>query len=511
MRASFYARVSSEEQVEGYSIDAQRRAFQTFAENKQWDAYREYIDEGKSARTDNINKRPAFKEMVTDALAGQFDVLVVHKLDRFARNLRITLEYFDKLSKAGVSFVSISENMDFSTPWGRLALTLLGGLAQFYSDNLSQETKKGWAERKAQGLYAGLLPFGATKGKDGVPIPNPETYPGLRMTFELAAQGKRDRQVAQALNTAGYRTAGNQGNGLFTKDTVGGILTNHFYIAELPDGNGGWIEAKHKPFIDRDLFNTVQEVRAKGRSPRQTINSGARTYSLSCIARCSRCGGSIRMQTGPKGRPRVYCASRAEGLGCDFRGTFLDVYESQIEWYLANFIIPEDYQKKIFEAHSKLVKAYDDINNQRERLKTSLERLKQQHRWGHMSDQEYLKEYQETEAQIRQLMPSENKADELQALAHFLANVADAWREAKQEQRNKLAGVLFEEIRLDSGGKVIAVKPRPELEPFFKLSYECHARDIGCDPGGIRTPDLHRDRVACLSATPRGHSGSVNF
>jgi site-specific DNA recombinase len=116
MKAALYARVSTEEQVEGYSIDAQRRAFQTFAKDKQWDIYREYIDEGKSARTDNINKRPAFKEMIADALAGQFDVLVVHKLDRFARNLRITLEYFDKLSKTGVSFVSISENMDFSTP-----------------------------------------------------------------------------------------------------------------------------------------------------------------------------------------------------------------------------------------------------------------------------------------------------------------------------------------------------------------------------------------------------------
>ncbi len=87
-----------------------------------------------------------------------------------------------------------------------------------------------------------------------------------------------------------------------------------------------------------------------------------------------------------------------------------------------------------------------------------------------MSNQEYLNEYQETEAQIQQLTPSKNKADELQKLAHFLANVTDAWREANQEQRNKLARVLFEEIRLDSGGKVVAVKPRPEMEPFFRLS-----------------------------------------
>ena len=100
MRAALYARVSSEEQLEGYSIDAQRRAFHGFLEGRGWTHAGEYIDEGKSARTDDINKRPDFKRMMGDALSGKFDVLVVHKLDRFSRNLRITLEYFDKLVKA---------------------------------------------------------------------------------------------------------------------------------------------------------------------------------------------------------------------------------------------------------------------------------------------------------------------------------------------------------------------------------------------------------------------------
>ena len=106
MRAALYARVSSEEQVEGYSISAQVRAFKKLVEDRHWEEYHEYIDEGKSARTDNIDKRPAFKQMMENALAGKFDVLVVHKLDRFSRNLRITLEYCDKLSKAGVDFLS---------------------------------------------------------------------------------------------------------------------------------------------------------------------------------------------------------------------------------------------------------------------------------------------------------------------------------------------------------------------------------------------------------------------
>jgi len=258
MRAALYARVSSEEQVEGYSIDAQRRAFETLVKSKIWTRSDEYIDEGKSARSDNIDKRPAFKQMIADALAGKFDVLVVHKLDRFSRNIRITLEYFDKLSKASVTFLSINEQMDFSTPWGGLALTLLSGLAQFYSDNLSQETKKGWHERRKQGLYCGTLPFGAMKGEDGVTVPDITerksgvnghevavcNYDGLKMAFELSAQGKSDREIAITLNTAGYQTTGTQGPRPFSKNTVKDMLRNRFYIGYIPDGNGRMDKSK---------------------------------------------------------------------------------------------------------------------------------------------------------------------------------------------------------------------------------------------------------------------------
>ncbi len=73
MRAALYARVSTEEQVEGHSIDVQVRAFKKLIQDKHWEKYHEYIDEGKSARSDNIDKRPAFKEMMKDALSGKGD------------------------------------------------------------------------------------------------------------------------------------------------------------------------------------------------------------------------------------------------------------------------------------------------------------------------------------------------------------------------------------------------------------------------------------------------------
>ncbi len=484
MKAALYARVSSEEQVEGYSIDAQRRAFEALIQGRGWTKYREYIDEGKSARTDNIAKRPAFKEMVTDALAGNFDVLVVHKLDRFSRNLRITLEYFDKLLNAEVTFISINEQMDYTTPSGKVHLALLGAFAQYYSDNLSQETKKGWHERRAQGLYCGLLPFGAMKGEDGVPVPNPDTHPGLAMAFELAAQGKSDREVAMALNEKGYRTAGNQGNRPFSRDTVRDMLQNRFYLGELPDGNGSWIEGKHEPFISEEFFLAAQETRARNRRTRQTITSRATTYSLSCITYCRKCGGKMRTHQNPKGEPRMYCATRAKGLGCDCKSTFLKVYEAQIHWYLENFVIPQDYQHRILEAHRKLQSAYDNSANQKTALQARSTRIKDLYKWGDITREDYLKERDDIQKQLQRLSPQEDQANQLQQLAHFLSNVADAWDEAAQEQRNKLAKTLFDQIWVEDG-KIAAVKPRPQLEQFFKINFECHAKDITCDPEGI--------------------------
>ncbi|MFC2063428.1 recombinase family protein, partial [Chloroflexota bacterium] len=295
MKAALYARVSSEEQVEGYSIDAQRRAFRQLCEAREWMPYIEYIEEGKSAHTDDLRKRPVFKQAIDDALADKYDVLVVHKIDRFSRKLRITLEYFEKLGKAGVGFISIQNDIDYSTPTGKFMLVMQGGLAELYSDNLSEETKKGWHERRKQGLYCGALPFGAMKGEDGVPVPdtqdrktnidgrevNVRNYEGLKMAFDLAVQGKSDREVAMALNARGYRTTGTHGSRPFSKDTAKDMLKNRFYLGYISDGNGGWMDAQHRPFVDPEVFEVVQEVRSKWQSPRQTVNIRARTYSLS--------------------------------------------------------------------------------------------------------------------------------------------------------------------------------------------------------------------------------------
>src|SRR5829696_1433909 len=297
VRAALYERVSSEEQVEGYSLDAQDRAGQLYCEAHGFEVVQVYRDEGRSARTDDLAKRPAFQQMLTDAGVGLFDVVVVHKLDRFARNRRVAFEAFERLGKAHVGFVSISEQIDYSSPSGQLMLTMLVGLSQFYSDNLSLETKKGKAERKAQGHYNGLVLFGLKKHVDsGLPVPDPETYPGLLLAFQLAAQGKSDRDVADALNTAGYRTTGNRGRNPFTKDTVCRILQNRFYLGELPDGQDGHVPAAHQPVLDAELFAQAAAARRANQSGSLKVTRAHRRHSLSGLGMCGHCGGRLHVR-----------------------------------------------------------------------------------------------------------------------------------------------------------------------------------------------------------------------
>jgi hypothetical protein len=98
----------------------------------------------------------------------------------------------------------------------------------------------------------------------------------------------------------------------------------------------------------------------------------------------------MRVQMGPKDRARIYCAGRAEGLGCKNRSTFLDVYGAQIGWYLDNFVIPKDYRAKILEAHRRIESAYSETGKQKEILQNNLKRVKELYKWGHIGRDEYL-------------------------------------------------------------------------------------------------------------------------
>ena len=116
MRAVAYIRVSSASQVEGYSLDAQARLFFDACRNRGWQPVRVYREEGRSAHSDSVNKRPQLRQLLRDAAKGEFDLVVVHSLDRWARNVEVLIRTIKHLKEHGVQLQSITESLDNSNP-----------------------------------------------------------------------------------------------------------------------------------------------------------------------------------------------------------------------------------------------------------------------------------------------------------------------------------------------------------------------------------------------------------
>lgn len=162
MRAAIFLRVSHEEEVEGWSLDAQHELCMALINQREWSIAPHHIhfEPGRSAKTD---ARPAFQRMMRQALARQFDNIIVHKLDRFSRSLSDVIKNVALLKKVGVGLVSVSELwVDTTTPQGEFMLHLLALLAQWDNQNRARETAKGKAARARAGYWNGTLGFGYT-------------------------------------------------------------------------------------------------------------------------------------------------------------------------------------------------------------------------------------------------------------------------------------------------------------------------------------------------------------
>src|SRR6266571_8643676 len=235
-----YVRRSSEMQKDNYSIDAQKRAIREACKLRDLPEPIFYEDDERSARGEQIAKRPEFKRLLDYIQANPGKVIVfVHTLDRWSRNVMVTLQSFRILSQSRTAFVSLSEHIDYSTPEGMLQLTILAAFAAYFSDMLSKHTSKGKEERAAQGLYNGDIPFGfQSTGQKSPPEFDPKEYPGLRMIGELRMQAKTADYIVDSVNAAGYRTGSKRfGDRLFTIDTINAITRCEFY-AEFEPGCG---------------------------------------------------------------------------------------------------------------------------------------------------------------------------------------------------------------------------------------------------------------------------------
>lgn len=473
MRAAIYTRISSEMQVNGYSLDAQLTACQRLAAERGWQVVATYSDT-ESGRT---TARPQFRQMLQDAERGLFDVIIVHKLDRFSRSVTDTLVLLKRLEALGVSLISISEQFDFTTPVGKVLLTMLSAFAQWYLDNLSQETKKGKRARAERGHWNSAIPFGYTitylkDGGDGMARPDPATAKGVRLAFESYATGQySDADVARILNAAGYRP---QGRGkralkLWSKDTVRVLLRNRFYIGEV-SYHGQWFPGQHEPLVSRELFERCQQVRARRRHKYGcTAPRKSRIYPLSGIAYCARCGTRMRGMSVRGGRRYYRDPAADRGIDCDQRFVIAQDAEDALGEFLSALHLPDDWKEQILHQVERQAGNSRSYEQQRRRITMQLSRLKDLYKMGDINKEEYVTERNQLKAQLAALQPPQ--LPDLERAAALLNNFGAIWRAASQLERKQIVHTLLDAVYLDSkSGPVVAIRPRAAFAKILQLS-----------------------------------------
>lgn len=272
IRAAAYARFSSEMQRDE-SIDAQMHAISAYAKREGLILTSRYIDRAKSATTD---QRPAFQQMIADSGKGLFDVIIVHKLDRFARNRYDSAHYKFQLKKNGVALRSVTENLDGS-PESIMLESVLEGMAEYYSRNLAREVEKGKRENALKGRHVGgIPPLGYNVAKDTKElVVNDWEAQAVRMIFNLYLQGCGYGKIIEMLNKGGYLTKKGKP---FGKGSIYEILRNEKYmgiyiynkaVSKNPEGKYNRhrfkdsaeiirVENAVPPIVTPEQFRTVQ-------------------------------------------------------------------------------------------------------------------------------------------------------------------------------------------------------------------------------------------------------------
>lgn len=278
-RAGLYIRVSTEEQVDNYSIPEQKRRLNAYCQSHDWAVVEEYVDGGFSgAKLD----RPAMQKMITDSKAGNLDVVVSLKLDRLSRSQKDTLHLIeDVFLPHHVDYVSVNESFDTGTSFGRAMVGILSVFAQLEREQILERMHSGMEARAKTGLYHGPKPpYGYTLEKGILKI-NPTEAVAVRKVFDLWLKGYSYADISKILEKAFPK-----GKAWRYASSIHQIISNPVYIGKVRFA-GEEIEGMHEPIIDESTFkkaNLRLHVRSSNRG-RQT------SYLLTGVIWCGKCGG----------------------------------------------------------------------------------------------------------------------------------------------------------------------------------------------------------------------------
>lgn len=338
-----YARFSSDNQREE-SITAQLRAIRDYCAKNDICILREFRDEAVSAKSD---KRKRFQDMFSLIESAPADYVIVHKLDRFARNRFDAALYRSKLKKAGMRLISVLEPIDDS-PESIIMEGMLEAINEWYIANLAREVRKGQKENALEGKRSGAPAPTGYDVKDQRLIPNADA-PRVRKVFEMYIDGKPQREIMDATGFPDYM--------------IYHIVRNEAYLGNLIIGDTR-CENAHEALIDKRTWEQAQ--RRVNASNMNAANKAKRTYLLSGLLVCGVCGKAL---CGCPVKKYAYYGCRSKGCK-SYRKEFLE--ERVVSW-LADALAPtDDLKARIFDIVNSRVNTLEEVEKaKRERAVAS--------------------------------------------------------------------------------------------------------------------------------------------
>jgi site-specific DNA recombinase len=354
-RAAIYCRVSTYEQGKGdfSSLDSQEKILREHCANRGWPVTDVYVD----TKTGATLEREELVRLLADATVAKFDVVVITKLDRISRSVKDFLELDEKLRNIDVDIVVATQQIDTTTPGGKLQRTMMLAFAEFERDIIGERTREKLYSQAQKGLFGGgLVNLGYDLAEKKLTV-NPNEAELVRRIFEYYLEEPSTAKVAEKLNKEGYRAKKRTykngkvgGGGPFNKESIKGILRNKVFIG-LVTFKGETFKGLHEPIIDEGLFNKVQARLDESITSRMDTHQSITPWTLHGILKCGLCGKALTPSwTSKQGKKYYYfkcgTATRHDKSYCPSK----DLKCEDLELFTRKLIIQLCTDKEFFNA-----------------------------------------------------------------------------------------------------------------------------------------------------------------
>lgn len=487
LRAAIYVRYSSENQRDGYSVEYQLEECQSYINSQGYDFIKSYIDEAVSGKS--TKDRNAFFELLADVKKGLYDVVIVYKYSRFARNLMEATLYRQQIEKNGAKLVSAMERIDDSTPEGRMMRNIIMTMDEYYSDNLSTFVQSSMYTAAKSGKYlGGILPYGFKVNEENKFIENKEEADIVRRIFDLKIAGMSAIEIVRTLHADGLRSRTGK---KFTRSFVSKMFKNERYIGtykyEIKGYDPIFIKNAFDPIIDINKWNAVQEILKKeNRNPYIKSRLGKRIYPLVGLMYCGSCGEPFRgngrrhkLKSGEYNE-NVYYTCRGQHvhndckIGSVRKDTIEDFVFGKIKELILNENVVDDIAKMVYESLDKddgnLSNEIHDLKKEKSQIEKKQESLLDLFLDGSISKEVLNKksnELQEELKDIESLLKSKefSLANEvtLDRVKDYLFEMIKQLENADDNVKKTIASQFVEKIIVNEG----EINVRLTISPHF--------------------------------------------